>query len=234
MGRPRRPSRTWPRAGRWPAYTPFMWTKQVASNFGGTRNPLVIQLAQADQGARARSAASSTTSPTSRRPCWRRPGCRSRSRSTASVQKPMEGVSMVYTFDDAQRRGPAHHAVLRDLRQPRHLSATAGSPPPCTRRPGKPRLASLLDQDVWELYDVDEDFSESNERRGSESRQAQGAAGAVHDGSRAKYNVLPIDDRSFERFDPAIAGPPRPHGRTHVADAVRGHDRDRRRTRSST
>ena len=40
---------------------------------------------------------------------------------TASTQTPMEGVSLAYTFDDAEGEGPASHAVLRDRRQPRHL-----------------------------------------------------------------------------------------------------------------
>ena len=57
--------------------TPFMWTKQVASNFGGTRNPLVISWPPASRR-RARSAASSITSSTSRRRCSKRPICPSR------------------------------------------------------------------------------------------------------------------------------------------------------------
>ena len=78
-------------------------------------------LAQAASRPRARCARSGTTSSTSRRRSWKRPACRSRRRSTARRRRPIEGVSMVYTFDDAKAKRPAHDPVLRDLRQPRHL-----------------------------------------------------------------------------------------------------------------
>ncbi len=42
MGWSQRLTLTWPPAGRWPGDTPFTWTKQVASDFGGTRNGMVV------------------------------------------------------------------------------------------------------------------------------------------------------------------------------------------------
>ena len=124
------------------------------------------------------------------------------------VQTPMEGVSMVYTFDDAKAAGPAQDAVLRDLRQPRPSTTTAGWPPPCTRPRGKRKPRRALAEDVWELYNVDEDFSETNDLAAKQSRQAQGAAGALHEGSRADTACCRSTTASLERFDPAMAGRP--------------------------
>ena len=118
--------------------TPFMWTKQVAANFGGTRNPLVVSWPDADQGQgrdpqpvpardrhradRARSGGSAGAEDGQRR------------RADADGRR-QHGVHL----RRCQGRGPAQDAVLRDLRQPRHLPATDGWPPPCTRLRGKRR-----------------------------------------------------------------------------------------------
>ena len=142
--------------------TPFMWTKQVASNFGGTRNPLVDQLARAHQG-QGRDA-----QPVPARGRHRADGARSggsartedgERRGADADGRRQHGVHL----RRRQGRGPAQDAVFRDLRQPRDLSATAGWPPPCTRRRGKPQPRRKLAEDVWELYNVDEDFSEAND-----------------------------------------------------------------------
>ena len=63
--------------------TPYQWTKQVASHWGGTRNGTIVHWPAHIQ-ARVSCAISSTMSSMSPRRCWRRPGCPSRSRSTAS------------------------------------------------------------------------------------------------------------------------------------------------------
>ena len=90
---------------------------------------------------------------------------------------------------DALQRGrregrrPPHHAVLRDVRQPRHLpqgwvAATRHSIP-WLMVPLPP-----VKDDVWELYNVAQDFSEANDLAAAEPGQAQGAAGPVHEGGR--------------------------------------------------
>ena len=67
----------------WAANTPFQWTKQVASHFGGTRNPW-SSIGRKAFARRAGCGASSITSLTSRPPCWKPPASRSRRSSTAS------------------------------------------------------------------------------------------------------------------------------------------------------
>ena len=100
--------------------TPYQWTKQVASHWGGTRNGTIVHW---PAGIKAKGEirsqfhhvidvaatvldAAGLPAPLS---------------VNGVQQRPLEGVSMTYTFDDAKRRGPPHDAVLRDVLQPRHL-----------------------------------------------------------------------------------------------------------------
>ena len=94
----------------WAFDTPFKWTKQIPSFFGGTRQGMAISW-PATSRTRAASAGSSTTSSTS---------CRRSSRSTGIpapvmvdgiAQKPIEGVSMAYTFDKANADAPSPHTT---------------------------------------------------------------------------------------------------------------------------
>ena len=115
--------------------TPFQWTKQVASHWGGTRNGTIVHWPRGF-AARARSAPSSTTSSTSPRPCSRPPGLpeptvrqrrRSSSRSRASAWP---------TPSTTPTRAERHDAVLRDVLQPRHLPPGLDRGHPPLRRPG--------------------------------------------------------------------------------------------------
>ena len=64
-----------------------------------------------------------------------------------------------------------------------------------------------LDEDVWELYNVDKDFSEANDLAAKESVKLKELQD-VFLKEAVRNNVLPIDDRRVERFNPAIAGRP--------------------------
>jgi len=185
--------------------TPFMWTKQVAANFGGTRNPLVISWpARIKARGEMRSQfhhvvdiaptvleAANIPAPTT---------------VNGVVQAPMEGVSMVYTFDDAN--APGRHTTQyfeiggnRAIYHDGWVAATVHKAPwePSARRP--------LAEDVWELYHVEEDFSETDDLAASNPAKLKELQ-ALFMSEAEKYRVLPIDDRTLERFDPAIAGRP--------------------------
>jgi len=185
--------------------TPFMWTKQVAANFGGTRNPLVISWpARIKARGEVRSQfhhvvdiaptvleAADIPAPTT---------------VNGVVQAPMEGVSMVYTFDDAN--APGRHTTQyfeiggnRAIYHDGWVAATVHKAPwePSARRP--------LAEDVWELYHVEEDFSETDDLAASNPAKLKELQ-ALFMSEAEKYRVLPIDDRTLERFDPAIAGRP--------------------------
>ena len=98
--------------------TPFQWAKQVASHFGGTRNGLVISWPPHQGEGRTAHAV-----PPHHRHCADHPrsgGVESPSMLNGVTQKPIEGVSMVYTFDDA--KAPSTHArSISRCRQPRPL-----------------------------------------------------------------------------------------------------------------
>ena len=110
--------------------TPYQWTKQVASHWGGTRNGTIVHWPVGIQ-AKGEVRTSSATSSTWPRPCWRWLGYRSRRWSTASQQQPLHGTSMAYSFDDADAAERHDDPVLRDVLQPRHLprGLDGGDPP---------------------------------------------------------------------------------------------------------
>ena len=75
------------------------------------------------------------------------------------------------------------------------------------KAPWEPEPRHTLAEDVWELYNVDEDFSEANDLAASNPAKLKEMQ-ALFMKEAERYRVLPIDDRSIERFDPAMAGRP--------------------------
>jgi arylsulfatase A-like enzyme len=185
--------------------TPFTWTKQVASNFGGTRNGLVVHW---PKGIRAKS------------------GIRSQFHHVIDVaptvleaaklpepkvvngtpQVPIEGVSMLYSFDDAaaKTRHPTQYFEMFGNRAIYHDGWFAGT---VHRAPweGKPR--ATLEKDVWELYDVGSDWSLATDVAAQQPAKLQELQ-ALFLKEAERYQVLPIDDRVIERANAAIAGRP--------------------------
>ena len=177
----------------------------MASNFGGTRNPLVISWPARikEKGEmrsqfqhvvdiapdRARSGGSAGTEDGQRR-----------------EQTPMEGVSMVYTFDDAkaQDRHKTQYFEIFGNRAIYHDGWVAAT---VHKAPWEAEPRRKLADDVWELYNVDEDFSEANDLAASNPAKLNELQ-ALFMKEAEKYRVLPIDDRAIERFDPAMAGRP--------------------------
>ena len=100
--------------------TPYQWTKQVASHWGGTRNGTIVRW---PNGIKAKGELRHQfhhvidVAPT----VLEAAGLPAPTFVNGIQQAPLEGVSMAYTFDDADGRRAAHDAVLRDVRQPRHL-----------------------------------------------------------------------------------------------------------------
>ena len=107
----------------WAFDTPFKWTKQVASHFGGTRQGMAIswpgRIKDAG-GIRNQFHHVIDIVPT----ILEATGIRQPEMVDGIAQKPIEGVSMAYTLGQGQRRRAVHaqDPVLRDVRQPRHLS----------------------------------------------------------------------------------------------------------------
>ena len=123
-------------------------------------------------------------------------------------QHPIEGVSMAVLIQRCQGGRAARDAVLRDVRQPRHLpqGLDGGDQAPDALGDRRGQTAAF-DDDVWELYDTTTDWSQSKDLAKENPEK-------LHELQRlwlieaVKYNVLPLDDRFAERANPDIAGRP--------------------------
>jgi len=185
--------------------TPFQWTKQIASHFGGTRNGMVIRW---PQGIQAKGEIRSQfhhvidIAPT----ILQVAGLPEPKMVNGAEQRPFDGVSMAYTFADpkAKDRRTTQYFEMFGNRAIYHDGWVAAT------RHSIPWLMvpnPSLKDDVWELYHVDEDFSEANDlaaKNPEKLKELQDLFMKV----AAENHVLPIDDRRSERFDAAIAGRP--------------------------
>lgn len=179
--------------------TPFQWTKQIASHFGGTRNPMVISWPKRIKdagGVRTQFHHAVDLAPT----IYEVVGVQAPSMVNGIPQKPIEGVSLAYTFDDAA--APGRHTTQyfemlgsRALYHDGWVAAAFHG-----RLPWSMIAASVdVDNEPWELYNLAEDFSQANDLSKSEPKKLQ-ALQAMFWIEAARYQVLPIDDRTVGRM----------------------------------
>ena len=191
---------------------PYQWTKQVASHFGGTRNGMALSW---PKGINARGEIRQQFHhvidivPT----ILETAGLPEPYMVNGIAQKPIEGVSMKYTFDDeiAEDQRVTQYFEMFGNRGIYHEGWTA------VTRHNIPWLLAenpAFDEDVWELYDTTKDWSQAHDL----SKEMQEKLRELQDlflVEAAKYNVFPLDDRRSERFNASIAGrPDLPAGRT--------------------
>jgi arylsulfatase len=189
----------------WAGNAPFQWTKQVASHFGGTRNGLVLHWPKRIKGKgelRGHFHHVIDVAPT----VLEAAGLPQPKVVNGIKQRPMDGVSMLYSVDNpkaAERRKTQYFEMFGN-RGIYHDGWTAST------RHSIPWLMAAnppLKDDVWELYNVNEDFSQSRDlakQRPDKLKELQ----AIFMKEAIRNNVLPIDDRRSERFNPTIAGRP--------------------------
>jgi arylsulfatase A-like enzyme len=186
--------------------TPFQWTKQVASHFGGTRNGMVMHW---PKGIKAKgeirrqfhhvidvapTALEATKVPQPKT-------------VDGIAQRPMDGISMLYSADapKAADQRTTQYFEMFGNRGIYHEGWVA-----CTRHSIPWDMAAkipALKDDVWELYNVEEDFSQA-ENLAAKNPAKLKELQAVFDKEAVRNHVFPIDDRRAERFNPAIAGRP--------------------------
>ncbi|MFW2334548.1 arylsulfatase [Ilumatobacter sp.] len=187
--------------------TPFQWTKQVASHFGGTRNGTVVHWPNGIEAAgelREQFHHIIDLAPT----ILEAAGLPEPTSVHGVQQKPMEGVSLAYTFDDpdAPDRHTTQYFEMFGNRGIYHEGWTAVTKHRTPWLLGAVELPAF-DDDVWELYDTRTDWSQAHDLSAEHPDK-------LHELQRlwlieaVKYNVLPIDDRTAERFNPEIAGRP--------------------------
>jgi arylsulfatase A-like enzyme len=186
--------------------TPYQWTKQVASHWGGTRNGTIVHW---PKGIEAKGETRSQfhhvidVAPT----VLEATGIPEPTSVHGVEQRPMEGVSMLYAFDDAGaaerretqyfemfcNRGIYHQGWTAVTRHSTPWVMTADLPP--------------FEDDVWELYDTNTDWSQAHDLA-AEQPEKLAELQELWLAEARKYNVLPLDDRRVERFNPDLAGRP--------------------------
>ncbi|GGL28580.1 sulfatase-like hydrolase/transferase [Phycicoccus endophyticus] len=184
--------------------TPYQWTKQVASHFGGTRDGLVVHW---PAGFAARGEVRDQFHhvidilPT----VCEAAGVPLPETVEGVLQQPVEGVSMGYSFDApaaADRRRTQYFEMVGN-RGIYHEGWTA------VARHGRPwRMTEAprpFEDDPWELYDTTADWSQSRDLAGSDP-QRLAALREVFVEEAARHHVFPLDDRVTERENPELAG----------------------------
>jgi len=193
---------------------PFTWTKQVASNFGGTQNPLVISWPdriRARGEVRSQFTYVTDLAPT----VLEAAGIPQPRTVNGVVQLPMDGTSLMYAFDSAgaKSRHTTQYFEIFGNRGIYHDGWFAGT---VHRAPWEYVPRHPLKDDVWELYNVDADFSLAHDLAAQEPARLKQMQELFMQQAE-KYHVLPIDDRGTVRFDAAQAGrPDLMNGRTEL------------------
>ncbi len=191
----------------WAMNTPFQWTKQVASHWGGTRNGTIVHWPDgiSDRGGlRSQFAHVIDVAPT----ILEAAGLPEPTMVNGVQQSPMEGTSMLYSFADAEA-AERHDLQYFEMFANRGIYHRGWSAVTKHRTPWLMVGYTMpaLDEDVWELYDGSEDYSQAHDLA-AERPDLLAKLQRLWLIEAAKYNVLPIDDRGAERLEPGIAGRP--------------------------
>ena len=185
--------------------TPFQWTKQVASHWGGTRNATVVHW---PKGIRAKGEIRSQfthcidVAPT----VLEAAGLPQPVSVNGIQQDPIEGTSMLYSFNDA--KAPEQHDVQYfEIMGNRAIYYKGWSAVSKHYTPWINTQRPAFDDDVWELYDGSKDWSQANDlaRQMPEKLKELQRQWLIE---AAQYKVLPLDDRLFEKLNPDLAGRP--------------------------
>ena len=191
----------------WAMNTPFQWTKQVASHWGGTRNGTIVHWPNGIEekgGLRSQFTHVIDIAPT----VLEAAGLPEPTMVNGVQQSPMEGRSMLYAFNDADA-AEAHDLQYFEMFGNRGIyhkgwSAVTKHKTPWIMVGG---VMPAFDDDVWELYDGSVDYSQAA-NLAAEQPERLAELQRLWLIEATKYNVLPLDDRSAERLEPESAGRP--------------------------
>ncbi len=187
--------------------TPYQWTKQVASHWGGTRNGTIVHWPKGIQGRgelRTQFCHCIDVAPT----ILEVAGLPQPLFVNGVQQHPIEGVSMAYAFNDA-KAADQHETQYFEMAGNRGIYHNGWT---AVTRHSTPWLlmgekVPAFDDDVWELYDTSKDWTQANNLAAQMPEK-------LHELQRlwlieaARYNVLPLDDRKVERMNSDLAGRP--------------------------
>jgi arylsulfatase len=186
--------------------TPFQWTKQIASHFGGIRNPMVMSWPKRIRdrgGLREQFLHTVDIVPT----LYEVIGITPPQVLNGTPQKPIEGISFAYTFDDAKAKGRRTSQYF-EMGCCRGIYEDGWFASSMAFVPWEPNRAGFdIDKAKWELYQIDRDFSQATDvakQYPEKLRQMQDLWWA----EAAKHNVLPLDWRAVERLNAELQGRP--------------------------
>jgi arylsulfatase len=202
--------------------TPFQWTKQVASHWGGTRNGTIVHWPkgiEAKGELRTQFAHVIDVAPT----ILEAAGIPQPIAVDGIQQDPIEGKSMLASFTNAE--APEHRETqyfeVMGNRGIYHKGWCAVTKHYTPWIMGAPKPA--LDDDVWELYDTSKDWSQSNDLS-KEMPEKLRELQRLFIIEATRYKVLPIDDRMLEKINPDTAGRPTLiKGKTQLLFSGMGH-----------
>lgn len=184
---------------------PFTWTKQVASDFGGTRNGMVIHW---PNGIKAKGEIRNQfghvidIAPT----VYEVSGIPAPKTVNGITQDAIEGTSLAYSFNDAS--APEKHTVQYfEMFGNRAIYQDGWYARTIHKAPYLPKAYSSLQEDVWELYNTKEDFSLTKDLA-KENPDKLKALQDLFMKEAEKYHALPLDDRTFERMNASAMGRP--------------------------
>ncbi|HET6651397.1 MAG TPA: arylsulfatase [Nocardioides sp.] len=191
----------------WANDTPFQWTKQVASHWGGTRNGTIVHWPNGIEqpgGLRSQFTHVIDLAPT----ILEAAGLPEPTMVNGVLQSPMEGTSMLYSFNesDAPERHDLQYFEMFANRGIYHQgwSAVTKHKTPWVMVGG---VLPAFDDDVWELYDGSSDYSQAR-NLAADNPEKLAELQRLWLIEATKYNVLPLDDRSMERAVAESAGRP--------------------------
>src|SRR5208283_2465676 len=187
----------------WAFDAPFQWVKQIASHFGGTRQGMAISWPGHIKdvgGIRTQFHHVIDIVPT----ILELTGIRAPELVNGIKQKPIEGVSMAYTFDPANVNAASKRETQyfeiggnRAIYHDGWIAATTPPAPPWVM--GTAKMPDVTNGYQWELYNIAEDYSEDNDlaaKMPDKLKEMQ----ALFLTEAGKYNVLPLDNSAFTRL----------------------------------
>jgi len=193
----------YPAGWAWGTNTPFQWTKQVASHLGGTRNPMVLswpERIRGKGGLRQQFAHVNDIVPT----ILEVTGIAAPAQVDGVPQRPMDGVSLAYTFDDAAaaERHRTQYFSIYNNRAIYHdgwiASAFRGRVP--WNLINQPRDEDF-GADRWELYNLEEDFSQARDIAAQHPERLRDMQ-ALFYAQAAVNQVLPLHNDSARTQQP--------------------------------
>jgi arylsulfatase len=187
----------------WAMDTPFKWNKQVASHFGGTRNPMVVSWPAKIKdkgGLRTQFHHVIDVLPT----ILEVAGIEQPKKFNGIEQKPIEGTSFAYALaDDAAKAPEQHTKQYFEMMGNRGMYHNGWIASKFHKLPWDTGGTVPFTNDGWELYNINEDFSQYNDLAATNPDKLKELQ-ALFEMEAKTFGVFPLDDRLAARFDVSL------------------------------